>query len=502
MESAKSIAIESVGRALSTPQAQPISVLGVEPLQNFVPSRFNARSVAANGTLILFNSYTGAFSGFPPSIREKVEGLLHRKGCRGRLEGLTQYMYERGYIVPKGTNELQRVRLLHGHAQYRQDHLELILLSSEECNFRCVYCYETFPRGTMEPWVRQSVLTLVARRMPTLNRFNVQYFGGEPLLGLEAIEEMAPEFARLTAEHQVSFSSGMTTNGYLLTPDVVDKLLKWRVANFQISLDGAPEDHDSHRILKGGGPTFSVILANLRAMAQRKDNFSVALRVNFDSESISRIPGFLRTIEDLKRDPRFVLRFYAIGKWGGPNDTSLDTCGLNAEDERQALDVLAAKEGFNAESRMPYMKSRSGMGVCYAARPYNLLIGADGKIMKCTVALDTKDYNIVGHMTRDGRAAIDVDKLGKWIAPYFEDDEACRKCFYVPVCQGCSCPLPRIETGERPCPSEKLQIRRTLISVWEVKQHTANRYNLETRQTERPVQPAAPHMGAEPNAGV
>lgn len=313
MKSAKETAIENVGQSPSIP---PVAIQGTTPLQNWVPSRFNARSLTNDGTLILFNSFTGAFSGFPARARSDVEAMLHQHGFRARLEGLTRYMFERGYIVPKGTNELQRVRLLHGNAQYRNDRLDLILLSSEECNFRCVYCYETFPRGTMEPWVRKSVLTYVERRLPMLNRLGISYFGGEPLLGLEAIEELGPEFVRLADQYKVPLTSGMTTNGYLMTPDVVDKLLRWKIKDFQITLDGAPEDHDSHRILKGGGSTYSVILSNLQAMAARTDDFSVALRVNFDRATIGRIPKFLETIESLKHDPRFMLRFYPIGKMG------------------------------------------------------------------------------------------------------------------------------------------------------------------------------------------
>ncbi len=480
MKTAKEAAIDCVQAAT---HAQPVSLVGASA--SWVPSRFNARSQAPDGTLILYNSYTGAFSGFPSKLRGQVEALLHRNGFRGRCEGLTKYLSERGYLVPRGTNELQRARLQYGAAQHRSDRLELILLSSEECNFRCVYCYETFPRGTMAPWVREAVIKMVERRMPTLNSFSADYFGGEPLLGFEAIEEMAPVFKRLADEHHVHHGSTMTTNGYLLTPERFEKLIQWNVLGYQITLDGAPADHDQHRVLKEGGPTFNVILDNLRAMRTFNAPFRVALRVNFDPTNLPRIPDFLEAMAEFKHDKRFVLRFYPVGRWGGTNDDSLQICGLSGEAQRQRLDVLAAEQGHNPESRMPYLKSQNGMNVCYAARPHNLLIGADGKIMKCTIALDTKDHNIVGKMTRDGRAEIDVDKMLKWVAPYFEDDTACKRCFYLPVCQGCSCPLPRVETGERPCPPEKLQIRKTLISVWDVKNRTANRYDLEAQRLRR-----------------
>jgi uncharacterized protein len=45
----------------------------------------------------------------------------------------------------------------------------------------------------------------------------------------------------------------------------------------------------------------------------------------------------------------------------------------------------------------------------------------------------------------------------------------CQKCFYVPVCQGASCPLPRIEKGSRPCPEQKLTIGESLKFAWKEK---------------------------------
>src|SRR5439155_1263846 len=134
----------------------------------------------------------------------------------------------------------------------------------------------------------------------------------------------------------------------------------------------------------------------------------------------------------------------------GEKHDAPEGCGPGGESQRRRLTLLASELGHKAEKGFPYIKTRGGMNNCYAARPYNFIIGADGKIMKCTIALDTQDYNIVGHLTKDGRAEIDVDKLAKWVKPYFEEDSVCKRCYYVPVCQGFSCPLPRIETGDRP----------------------------------------------------
>jgi len=464
-------------KKIHTPQQSDfVQISGLAQPKHFVPSRFNARSLAKDGTLILYNSFTGAISGFPAKVRSEVESLLRKEGIRANLQGLAHYLHERGYLVEAGTNELQRVRFLFGNLHYKQDNMELILLPSEECNFRCVYCYETFPRGTMEPWVRKAVISLLQRRAPALKTFQSSWFGGEPLLGLEAIRELGPQFVRICKDNGIAYGSGMTTNGYLLTPDVFQELISWNVRTYQITLDGAPEDHYRQRVLKEGGGTFEKILCNLQAMQRTTEQFSVFIRTNFNPENLKNIDDYLTILSDLKNDKRFVLRFYAVGKWGGPNDRGMEICGQHGERERQQLDVLASELGYHVETRFPYMQARSGSSVCYAARPYSFIIGADGKIMKCTIALDTQDYNIVGHMTEDGRAEIDMDKFNLWVAPYFEDDEACKKCFFLPSCQGCSCPLSIIAHQERPCPEEKKNIKSTLQSVWEAKHARAHRH--------------------------
>ena len=425
--------------------------------------------------MILYNSYTGGFSVFPSVVRPRVEALLRRQGVTISIDdGLTRYLLERGFLIVRGTDELQRMRHLYGQVQYRTDILELILLASEECNFRCVYCYETFPRGTMEEWVRTAVVRWVESKIRILSRVKVEWFGGEPLLGYDAIKEIAPEVQRLAKKHDVAHYSAMTTNGYLLNQDRFAALLQWGVTHYQITLDGPQECHDAKRPLTGGGSTFSQILENLLAMRDVKGTFSVFLRVNFDRDNLPQMPDYVQFLKDrFGSDLRFRMRFYPVGLWGGANDDKLQVCGRTAVEERQNLELMAIEQNVQTETHLDHMHPGKGLNVCYAARPYSFIVGADGKLMKCTIALDKKDYNIVGELSRDGRPILNIDKLGKWIAPYFEDDAACKKCFFLPTCQGCSCPLERIENDTRPCPPEKTQIATTLKSLWKAHQAEA-----------------------------
>lgn len=432
------------------------------------PSRFNTRRVVEDNGLILFNTFTGALGIFKASVRPRIEALLSRSGVPKSTDPMVGYLLERGFLVPEGTNELQQVRYVHGKMQHRTDKMELILLSSEECNFRCTYCYEEFPRGTMEPWVREAVVRWVERRIRTLTTMKIDWFGGEPLLGFEAIQDIAPKVQAMCREHDVQLLQGMTTNAYLLTPDVFTSLISWGLQDFQITIDGPQKSHDTTRILKdGGGGTYDAIIANLRKITTLPGDCRIALRINFSPENLPYMDEHLEAMKAyFGRDPRFKMRFYPVSKWGGKNDGNLNTCGISASEHARQLEVKALKKGLQSEGCLERISPGSDFTVCYAARPFNFIVGADGKLMKCTLVLDKHDYNVVGTLRRDGRPDVKLDKLVSWVAPYFEEDAGCRKCFFLPVCQGISCPFQRIENNAAPCPSEKREIGPTLDSVW------------------------------------
>src|ERR1044071_7965793 len=67
-------------------------------------------------------------------------------------------------------------------ASFFNEGLQLILLPTEQCNFRCMYCYEDFSGGRMSPGVSEGVKRLIDRRLDGLRSLTVSWFGGEPLL--------------------------------------------------------------------------------------------------------------------------------------------------------------------------------------------------------------------------------------------------------------------------------------------------------------------------------
>lgn len=430
-------------------QDPPELVSAESERQKWKPSRYNARATDEDGQMIVWNSLTGSISVFAADKAPVIERALSQKGFAAPRKGLVAYLHERGYLIKAHVNEYRRTSLYVGKQHYRTDVLELILLASEDCNFRCVYCYEEFKRGTMEPQVRQGVKNLIRNRISSLDGLSIRWFGGEPLYGMPAIDDIAPFAQSIAQENDISYSSTMTTNGYLLSPDVADRLIDWGCTGYQITLDGPPDDHNCKRPGRDGSKTFETIHENLKHLARTDHSFSVVLRSNFDRKNYPRYDEFLDLIkDDFAGDERFQLRFHAVGKWGGPNDADLDTCGhMESRDVRAKLMDLAKERGLNVGGSLA-LKGGLSRQVCYAARPYNLLIGADGKIMKCTIALDMADHNIVGRIEEDGTLDIDAEKMARWTEPNWQTDSECASCQMMPACQGNHCPLIKIQSED------------------------------------------------------
>jgi sulfatase maturation enzyme AslB (radical SAM superfamily) len=118
------------------------------------------------------------------------------------------------------------------------DYLALAIYTTERCNFRCTYCYESFAHGAMKEQVIRGVENLIAARAPTLRILTISWFGGEPLLAKHVLFRLSHHVARLRERHGFGFAGAITTNGWFLTREVFEQLTMLGTRDIQLSLDG------------------------------------------------------------------------------------------------------------------------------------------------------------------------------------------------------------------------------------------------------------------------
>lgn len=287
---------------------------------------------------------------------------------------------------------------------------ELILLPTEMCNFRCTYCYEDFKIGKMPNSVVTGVKNLLKQRIDELDRLNIEWFGGEPLANLKTVLDITHYAKTLSQSSACQFSSGMTTNGYLLKPETFQKLLTAGVTFYQISLDGPEKVHNKTRLRTDGAGTFSRIWKNLELMTSVKDDFSIILRVHITPENADFIPELIEKINHtFSGDNRFNIFLKAISDLGGPNSGKISTLReKNHHDIMHNLSKLIniKQKNLPGKDDAPY--------VCYASKTNSLVVRANGRIAKCTVAF-SDDRNDIGYINEDGTLTLNQKKLQPWV---------------------------------------------------------------------------------------
>ncbi|WP_158509590.1 radical SAM/SPASM domain-containing protein [Limnochorda pilosa] len=414
----------------------------------------------------MHNSLTGAIAAIAPAQAEQARHFLRSKAADlPRETNLEEQLAEAGFLVPIGTDE-DGSAMDQYLAKYGTSHLQLIILPTEQCNFRCVYCYESFSRGAMPSEVQKALKECVARQV-NLERLNITWFGGEPLVAADVVVNLQQYFSQHCKRHGIEFSSTLVSNGYLLTPAVADKLLHLGLSHLQITLDGTAAEHNKRRHLMDGGETFEKIMVNLRYLKQRTERVRVTLRHNYDRRNLSHAPEFIELMaREFADDPRFEFVFEPIGKWGGQNDSVLDVYeGKERAATKIHLQRLAKEAGFRNAYQAQVLRPNGF--VCYAADPRSFVVGSDGTLYKCTVELDKNERNVVGRLTQDGKLMVDWQKVALWTESNgaWRQNSKCTGCFFLPACFGAICPKEWLDRADVTCPPEKRFIGETLRTI-------------------------------------
>lgn len=139
------------------------------------------------------------------------------------------------------------------------------------CNLHCWYCYEKHNlQASLSKELKDGIRKLVAQKVedPQLKVLTLDFFGGEPLLDFqEHILPLLYYAQELCSLHQVKLLVSFTTNGVLLTPEVIAALQPFntdRTMQIQITLDGNRDSHNVIRKTSDNLPTYDLIIGHVK----------------------------------------------------------------------------------------------------------------------------------------------------------------------------------------------------------------------------------------------
>jgi uncharacterized protein len=421
-------------------------------------SRYNYFLPWQNGYNIAYNAATGAVALMTDEHKQMYDDLLTKLQKNGdtslteQESELVKQLQYGGFLKEDHIDEIQQLKYNHFGARFNTSALGLVIAPTMACNMACAYCYEGNKAGKMSAETIETLIRYVEKEAPHLTELDVTWYGGEPLLALDVIEDLSETFMDLAKESEFSYVATMVTNGYLLTPEVVDKLKSWRVGMVQVTLDGPARLHDRKRPLKNGKESFQTIIDNLK-MAVGK--IAVGVRVNVDHTFTPEIVEELlfELIEAGLRDK--------VGVYFGLLEPATKTCSNiaescmdNAEFSRIETDFykLLLNHGFRIE-KLP----SPNHVFCMAQAVGAAVIDPEGNTYRCWHHVGDPD-RASGNI-RSVQDQTDLNFMRLFSFDPFEQTD-CRECKLLPVCLG-GCPSRRADrdfSNEEMCESWKYNL--------------------------------------------
>lgn len=273
----------------------------------------------------------------------------------------------------KDAGKLFTKDIYENHAfDFKSRHTEvkaLCLHIAHTCNLTCDYCFAAQGKfhgksALMSLEVGKRAIDFLIENSGKRRNLEVDFFGGEPLLGFEVVKGIV-EYARsIEKEHNKNFRFTLTTNGMLIDDDVID-FANRECHNVVLSLDGRKEIHDALRKTPSGEGSYDTIVPKFKKLVDARDGKGYYMRGTFTHKN----PDFTK---DVLHMADLGFRELSMEPVVCPPD---DPNGLNDEDikivcdqyEVLAKEMIKRKKAGNGFTFYHYMIDLTG-GPCIYKR--------------------------------------------------------------------------------------------------------------------------------------
>ena len=338
--------------------------------------------------------------------------------------------------------------------------MNLVLSLTERCNLRCTYCYYKVSHEArsevMSNDIMEAAIRLAFERTLSLNQrfLNITFFGGEPLLCMDAIRrgvELAKSLVHErfgedvllgpptsnTTSPKFRLRFAVNTNATLLNSEIIEYLKRERFRIY-LSLDGPEAHHNICRRQVGGEGSFKLIEPHIPALLQLDTVvLSVVTRENMRtlSEAVRWVQarGFLNMTTSVDFD----------GQWTGEEFDVLAAeyekiakfwIELRRKDVKFYLGTIQDKLKF----RLTGQRHRTSS--CHVAAGI-VACAANGNLFPCTRFISSKpDAPYILGNVFDEPASIFDGPVARDIRDFFDrDKEDCKGCAIRFRCHGHEC---------------------------------------------------------------
>ena len=380
-------------------------------------------------------------------IKVKNEGRIHSSFVLKDTSLLTdkdiEFLINSNFLVKDGTDEIGECEFIRNRSVFSDSILDITILPTDSCNFRCVYCYEAASNQHLSEENEEAIIKFIKKNAHKYKQIRLAWFGGEPLVRKDQVVRMTKAINDICRDKGILFSARMTTNAYELDLETFNELVKNRLLAYQICIDGNRESHNRQRPHATNDDSYDKIIQNIKEIARKakSNTFLISLRTNITSETEDYIEEYLHEIYDIiGDDKRFEIVFQGVRNWGG---TRISKNNVVLVDEESKLYekwyTKAAQIGLNSAENMD-LSIYSPM--CAANFVAGYVIYPDCSVHKCTLAYfsdKARNEGCIGKIDNKGNLSVDYSKVMKWMI-HNSHNEKCVNCALYCVCKGGACP--------------------------------------------------------------
>jgi len=424
-------------------------------------SRYNFILESDEKGYLIYNGLSGGFAKISCKEYEIYKKIIDGEQLDDQKKLIKEF--RKGFFVlPDEFDELGYLRVMANIRRFQTNNLSLTIAPTLDCNFACIYCFEEKSKVYMDKKVEKETLNFIEKRLPTVNSLSISWYGGEPLLAMNTIENISKNLISKSEELGFKYRGYIVTNRYLLTKKVAEKLRDLAVYGAQITIDGPRNIHNKRRPLRNGKGTFDTIFENFMASVDILDN--IAIRVNIDKTNRKYIPKLIDFFKDSGLEKIASIYFSPVRRLTQVCESAVGCYEERKEFSKEEVELYKYldEKGFKI-SIFP----KPLYGFCGAIQLNSFLIGPEGNLYKCWNTIGMKD-KMIGNVSEGITYPHRFIDWMKW--DQFAGKE-CLKCKVLPICMG-GCPYTGMTTGVE-CESWKYNLLEMLKLYYKNKTRTS-----------------------------